>query len=188
MRPEARRGFTLVELLLTVGLLLLLAGAVIFSFSSLQRGAGLEEGATRLEALLRFARAHAAGTGRQVQIRFEEDVGEGLLVPLGRLRVVWEPDPLLQPGFFEELPEANVYVKGITELVSIEEVRPWPRDESPASSSALAPARGQDEGVEAPGEFAPMLFYPDGSADSTEIVLAALDGEDPGVWPCGSWG
>jgi len=57
MRPEARRGFTLVELLLTVGLLLLLAGAVIFSFSSLQRGAGLEEGATRLEALLRFARS-----------------------------------------------------------------------------------------------------------------------------------
>src|SRR5262249_29733011 len=106
---ETRHGFTLVELLLTVGLLLLLLCAVIFNFSTLQRGAALEEAANEMEALLRFARAQAAGPGRQVQIRFDEDVGDGLSVPLGRLQVLWEADPVARPGFFEPLPEAASY-------------------------------------------------------------------------------
>ena len=62
----ARRGFTLFELVLTVSLILLLAGGVIFGWDSLQRGARLEEGADQVEMLLRFARAQAAILGRQV--------------------------------------------------------------------------------------------------------------------------
>ena len=105
-RLRDRSGFTLVEILLTTVLLLLLLGAVIFNFSNLQRGAGLDEGATQLEALIRYARAQAASTGRRVRIAFEEDVGDGLSVPLGNLQVQWEPEPLNAPGIFAELPEA----------------------------------------------------------------------------------
>ncbi len=65
-----RVGFTLVELLLVVVLLGLLFGAVVFSLDSLQRGARLEEGAGQVETLLRFARAQASSSGRQVRIVF----------------------------------------------------------------------------------------------------------------------
>lgn len=195
---QTRHGFTLVELLLTVGLLLLLLGAVIFNFSTLQRGAALEDGANQMEALLRFARAQAAGTGRQVQIRFDEDVGDGLSVPLGRLQVLWEPDPVARPGFFEPLPEAASYVRGITERISIEEVRPGftaePRSASavlpglirssgpaaaPGVSSGTAPeSAAREEEQNGTGSFMPIFFYPDGSADSAEIIVSARDEEE----------
>lgn len=61
-------GFTLVELLLAVTLLAGLMGAAVFGFSSLQRSAQLNEGVERVETAMRFARAHAANTGRKVQV------------------------------------------------------------------------------------------------------------------------
>src|SRR5438552_7992898 len=88
---SAARGFTLIELLLALALLLMLVGAVVFSFSTLLRGRQLEEGATQLESLLRFARAHAANTGHRVQILFVGDAdSDG---PAATIRVAWEPDP-----------------------------------------------------------------------------------------------
>ena len=184
------RGFTLVELLLTVGLLLLLIGAVVLSFSSLTGGAALEEGATQLEALLRFSRAQAAGTGRQLQLHFEEDLAEGAQIGAGRLRVVWEPDPVSRPGLFEDLPEAEPYLRPINEAVNVELVRPWPRE----AAAPWAPAGPAGEGAPGngatannaaaepaePGElFAPLRFYADGSADSVEIILVARDEDEP---------
>lgn len=62
------RGFTLVELLLAVTLLAGLMAAAIFGFSSLHRSAQLNEGVERVETAMRFARAHAANTGRKVQV------------------------------------------------------------------------------------------------------------------------
>ena len=168
---RASRGFTLVELLLTVTLVLLLVGAMIFSFSTLQRGAQLEEGANQFEALVRFVRAYAANTGRQVQINFEEEIDDGLSVPLGSLRVLWEPDPIGQPGIFQPLPEAVEFVSRITDLISVEDVRPGsaePNDvtNAPPSDTAMNVT------------FLPTNFYPDGSSDSAEILFASKDSED----------
>ena len=42
------RGFSLVELLLAITLVLLMLGAVVFNFSSVQQGAELDEGATQI--------------------------------------------------------------------------------------------------------------------------------------------
>jgi Tfp pilus assembly protein FimT len=69
------RGFTLVELLLAVVLVLGMLGAVVYNFSSFQRSARLDEGAVQVEALFRFARAHAASTGRQVRVEFRPQAG-----------------------------------------------------------------------------------------------------------------
>ena len=68
---DTGRAFTLVELLLAVALLVLLLGAVVFNFSSLQRGATLDEGVNQIGALIRYARAQAASSGRQLQLSFE---------------------------------------------------------------------------------------------------------------------
>src|ERR1041385_8373438 len=66
-------GFTLLELLLTVALLLALLAAVVYNFQSAQRGADLDEGTRQVEALIRFAAAQAANSGKMVQVRFGDD-------------------------------------------------------------------------------------------------------------------
>ena len=172
-------GFTLVELLLAVALLVLLLGAVVYNFSGHQRGAQLDEGTNQFEALIRFARAHAANCGRQVQITFEEDVGDGLVVPLGNLRVVWEFDPVGQPGIFQPLHEAEEYVRSITDLLSIEGVclvegnsfAPEPKD------TPIAPEESPDV-ASIWVTFPPIGFFPDGSSDSAEILVASRSEED----------
>jgi type II secretory pathway pseudopilin PulG len=67
---RAQGGFTLVELLLTVGIIMLLAGAVVFNFGSLDRSARLDESATLVESLFRYARAQASSRGREVVVVF----------------------------------------------------------------------------------------------------------------------
>jgi type II secretory pathway pseudopilin PulG len=169
----------LIELLLTTVLVLLLVGAVVFNFSALQRGQQLEEGAAQVEALLRFARAQAANSGRQVQINFEDELDEGFALSLGGIRVLWEPDPVGDPGTWSELPEAASFVQGITDLVEVQDVR-W-IDASPggsADSEDIAGPNVGELGEELPDVFPPITFYPDGSSDSAEIVLCSRDADD----------
>ena len=176
---KAGAGFTLVELLLAVALLVLLLSAVIFNFASLQQGAALDEGVNQLEALIRFARAHAASTGKQVQIAFDEESGSGQAVPTGILRVLWEPDPVARPGFFEPLTELQEYVRRITELISIESVHL--DDGGDLEPDPDAPIEIYDEGSETNSMLVtlpPIGFFPDGSCDSAEITVISRAQED----------
>jgi len=159
------RGFTLVELLLTVVLLMLLAGAAVISFSTLLAGSELEEGGAQMEGLMRFARAHAANTGKKVQLVFEEQTADGLTVPLGNVRVVWESDPLSFPGQMAELNEAALMVQSVNNLVQVEDALPTENPEAP-----------EDEQEQL--SFAPVTFYPDGSSDSAEIILSSRAPEE----------
>lgn len=176
-----RAGFTLVELLLVTVLLLMMLGAVIFNFSTLQRNASLEEGASQIEALFRYARAQAASSGRLVRIAFEEDVGDGLEVPLGNLRVEWEADPLNAPGVFSELADAAGLIRSITELVRIEFVQAVEPDMEATGTNDLAAAGGESGGGTNESvwiTFPPIAFFPDGSSDSSELTIASRDEED----------
>jgi prepilin-type N-terminal cleavage/methylation domain-containing protein len=179
-QPAAGRGFTLVELLLALVLLLLLLGAVVFSFSTLERGAALEEGVTQLEGLLRFARAHAANTGRQVEVCFEEDFAAEPAASAGSIRVLWEPDPLGQPGYFEELPTAGSFVAGIAELVQVQDVRLLEPAGTMSPTSTQKPDAALEEFFEDEWSLTlpSVVFYPDGSSDPAEIVLTARSAED----------
>ncbi len=171
----------MVELLLVTVLLLLMLSAVIFSFSNLQKNATLDEGASQFEALVRFLRAQSASTGRQIRIAFEEDVGDGLEVPLGNLRVEWVADPIAAPGVFTEVSEAAALVRSITELVRIEFVRAIePDNEVPGTNAPVSAETGSaGEATESVWiTFPPVAFHPDGSSDSSEITLASRDEED----------
>ena len=133
-----RGGFTLVELLLAVTLLAGLMGAAVFGFSSLQRSAQLNEGVERLETAMRFARAHAANTGRKVQVVVttaeassssassadpSASVGGGNSdEPLKSLSILWEADPARAPGVFESIPSLSGDVADVSELVEIRSV------------------------------------------------------------------
>ncbi len=185
-RNSARLGFTLIEQLLTIVLMLLLLGAVVYNFSTAANGARLDEGATQLESLFRFARAHAESTGKQVRILFPEaesgDNAETLVAeaPGTTVRVMWEADPVGAPGVFLDLPEAASYVESISELVSIQQVQPDGQGAA-AGADAAAPAPEAAE-TTAPetshSPFSVVNFYPDGTGDSVNIVLTSRDETD----------
>ena len=187
LRPinTSRCGFTLIEQLLTVVLVLLLLGAVVYNFSSATTGARLDEGATQVEALFRFARAHAESTGKQVRILFPEaesgDNAELLSAesPGTTVRVMWEADPVGAPGVFQDLPEAASYVQSISDLVSIQQVQPT----TPGAETTGEPVAADDAPDAAIAEaarspFTVVTFYPDGTGDSVEIVLASRNADD----------
>jgi prepilin-type N-terminal cleavage/methylation domain-containing protein len=130
-----RGGFTLVELLLAVTLLGGLMAAAIFGFSSLQRSAQLNEGVERVETAMRFARAHAANTGRKVQVvvttteASSPSADSSPSTPAGNpsdsnqsLSILWEADPARAPGVFEAIPSLSGDVADVSELVEIRSV------------------------------------------------------------------
>jgi prepilin-type N-terminal cleavage/methylation domain-containing protein len=167
----AGSGFTLVELLLTVALLLLLLGAAVISFSTLLHSSELEEGVNQLEGLVRFARAHAANTGKKVQLTFQELTVEGVLAPMGTVQAVWEADPIGKPGEFAPLAEAAAMTASVNELLWVEEVRD--------AENAQPTNRGTQEATEEVGYgFGPITFYADGSCDSAEIIVSTRSPEE----------
>lgn len=174
---QRRSGFTLLELLLATVLILMLLGAAVFNFGLLQRGAALEEGASQFEALVRLARAQAAQTGRAVQINFEDEVLEGVGVSLGGVHVLWEPDPLEQPGCWAELAVAAPMVEELASKVAVWDVRTAEPGADLAEASPPEPVEEQDQGM-LWGLLPPITFYPDGSSDSAEVTLVSRDADD----------
>ncbi len=172
-------GFTLVELLLAVVIVLLMLGAVIFNFSRLQRGAGLDEGANQVEALIRFARAQSAHSGRQVQLVIQPGADSGLGQATPPLSLQWEPDPINRPGLFEPLPEAAEFLRGIGELVRFDRVRLGDEInvEKNPTDSLSTPEAPSENSSSASAQFR-VGFYPDGSSDSAEIMLASRSEDD----------
>ena len=172
-------GFTLIELLLSVALLVIFLGAIVFNFSGLQRGAQLNEGVNQVEALIRFARAHASNSGHLVQISFEEEADDEFAEPTGNLRLLWEPDPSARPGHFVPLAEAGEFVRGLTDLISIESVRLVTDNsfEAEVAGASVAPAENaEDKSTDA---AVPSIgFFADGSSDSAEIIIASRSEED----------
>lgn len=197
--PIAPNGFSLVELLLTLVLILCLAAASVFSFTALNRTANLDEGLNRLESLIRFAQAEAATTGRKVRLQFPaaRPLEEGAGAELREIRVLWEPDVLNSPGVFQVYSNKAWSEEIVNEIVGVAAVRPLtganivPSQYPPAPASSftnsapleeaagLAPLAGMETDFAETEEFPGITFYPDGSCDSAEIVLASRNGEDP---------
>jgi len=180
-------GYTLTELLLSVVLVLGLLGAVVFNFSSGTRTAQLDEGVTQVEAMFRFARAHAASTGKQVRVFFPEaesgDNAELLAAetPGATVRVTCELDPIGAPGVFTDVPAAANFVASISDLVSIQQVQSGVA--ASENSAQVAPPSGEPTGEPAPVEaarsaFATVTFYPDGTGDTVEVLLTSRSETD----------
>jgi hypothetical protein len=174
-----RQAFTLIELLLVTILVVSLAGALVFSFTNLLRGAQMEEGAGRIESLVRYARAQAANTGRKVQLVFDNDKLSQSDAPIADVRVTWEPDPLGRPGHFEDLTEGCLQAQGIRELVQVADVQVGDHCKSRDSQLVRAPDAEAENELTAEAEpMPPITFYPDGTSDSAEIFLTSVAPEE----------
>lgn len=182
---NGKRGFSLVELLLTLVLLMCLAAATVFSFSAIHRSSNLDEGVDRLQSVFRFARAQAATSGRKVRIVFEQTKGEIGGSELKGVRIAWEPDSQKAPGVFETMTNTGWNEDLINDLVGIEEFRAAGQkpkeakeDSAKAGSEQMAQAEPVVQETGEQGEAQGITFYPDGSSDSAEIIVASRNTED----------
>jgi len=195
----------LVELLLTLVLILCLAAATVFSYTAMHRTANLDEGASRLQSLIRFAQAESATSGRKVRLQFEtgarpvkENESEAGS-DLRQIKVTWESDFINAPGVFQDYTNKAWSEDMVNELVGVAKVQPI---QAPARQSQMPQVPVLDSTVPMPDEttsqnmggnasnqeslasesqsdgFPSITFYPDGSCDSAEIVLASKNSED----------
>ncbi|HTG44626.1 MAG TPA: GspH/FimT family pseudopilin [Verrucomicrobiae bacterium] len=180
---QRQEGFSLVELLLTLVLILCLAAASVFTFTALYRSANLDEGYDRFQSLILFAQAEAATTGRKVRLQFvaaaplSEAIEEKS--DLRNIQVTWEADMLNSPGVFQTYTNKTWSEEMVNELVGVEKVQSMQMPSVPSQTSAL-PGAAEETSPEnfAGDDFPSITFYPDGSCDSAEIVLASRNTED----------
>lgn len=202
IRPHPRRApaFTLIEILIALTLLGLLTVLAWPTMQSRITSMELPESASRLQSLLYMTRSSAMMEHRRHRLRFEP----GTQQPL----VEYEPDPILSPGAFVEVPadwarepvlqedvqvheirvDRPIWLRALSENEDIETIR---KEEERLREERLD--GGQTEGIIADERFAgsgpndeaeidetrPMiLFEPDGSADWATIILASVPPEE----------
>jgi type II secretory pathway pseudopilin PulG len=164
-RAAGRAGFTLLEIALTVGLVVLLLSLAIASFTNWYEADLLPEGARQFEGLLRLARADAASRGRQVRLVFDPETL--------RPRLLWEPSPLEEPGNFVSHPGEWAH------HLPVELVRVSRCERTGASAVVTLKYQDSDQLESEEGNILqPLTFYPDGSCDSAIIELVALAEDD----------
>ena len=181
------RAFSLLELLLVLVIVMLLFGAAVFEFNSINRGASLSEGTDRLKSLFRFASNESQRTGRLVRIRFglydvntstntiQTDALSEQQLPI----VEWEPFPIKFPGQFKLLPNSKNYANDIDELVSIESVILTGLDSQTAliANNTENSLEQKVQGPEADQSTEPSIpliyFHQDGSCDSVKVQLSS---------------
>jgi type II secretory pathway pseudopilin PulG len=174
------RGTSLIEVLLTLVLVLALIGAAVISFNGTHAAAALREGAERFESLVQFARAEASLNGKKYRLVFTESTNEtasaSAALKVATLEV--ESDPIAEPGVFKKVTSTAVSNAELNNLVGVEAVKlPGARKNLSAPETAAALSEASTEGVAPDDELGCITFYPDGSSDSVEIILAPLDTE-----------
>lgn len=179
--PRGNRGFSLVELLLTLVLILCLAAASVFTFTAVYRSSNLDEGGDRFQSLVRFAQAEASTTGRKVRLQFVPvtPIEESAEVELRNIKVTWEADLLNAPGVFEAYTNKAWSEAIVNELVGVRKVKTDQATETIAENeNSTASVAETAEAAELSEDFPSITFYPDGSCDSADIVLASRNSED----------
>jgi Tfp pilus assembly protein FimT len=162
-------------------LILCLSAASVFTFTAIYRSSNLDEGVDRFQSLIRFAQAEAATTGRKVRLQFvpATPIEANTDADLRNIKVTWEADLLKAPGVFEEYTNKAWSEEIVNELVGVEKVKTdQPAEQSAqAESTTMATAETSDAAA-SEEDFPSITFYPDGSCDSADIVLASRNPED----------
>lgn len=169
-----RAGFTLMEVMIAVAVLVALTTVTVISLTGTAERRPLNDGMERMGTLVRAIRAEAARKGRRFQLAFEQTL-EG---PTGSCTflVRWEPDPLTEPDVWYDYEGGLWQGLGPADLVVVRRCRLTGADAYRLMESDLL-AAGEDETA-----CEPMTFYPDGSCDSAEMILASTDpGDDRGA-------
>jgi prepilin-type N-terminal cleavage/methylation domain-containing protein len=169
--PRRPAGFTLLELMLALSVLLVLTGVMVYGFSGWQRTALLDEGAQRFATLLRMLRAESAMCGKRLRLAFTPagDATSGATI-----ETLCEREPLDGPEAFTSYEGALWQAGSPAQLVRVIRCRLTGPARYPASGAA---AGGSPEGLAPPS----IDFYPDGSSDSAIVYLVSVNAKDTRV-------
>ena len=159
----ARRGFTLLEIILALAIVALLGGLVAVNYPNLLSRQRLEEGAFQMEGLLRMARAESANLGRRLRLEFDSS---------GAMKVTCEDAPLSEPGTFRAYAAPNWAANPPNDLIC---VRRCTLSDSPVEEFQEGETASSDESA---GAGSPITFYPDGTCDAATLELASTDASD----------
>ncbi len=167
----ARSGFTLLELLLVMALIVLIVALVVPEFTTRSEREQLHEAARRFQALASMCRAEAMNEARRYRVTFRLD---------GTVRIERQLDPIKAPHIFEPVPESWAGTAVLPEDVWVEAIQIMPQ--------GPPPIRIIDEELEFPEmEIEPLLleeferdvyldFPPDGSCSSLRWILRDAGG------------
>ena len=150
------KAFTLIEVLLCVVLIMLLTSTVVFNFYTLNNRSRIVESTYQVEGLIKFAKAQAANTGRNVQL----DLNEG-----ATNIITWEPNPLEKPGEYVEFNEFSWENTDFTNYVEIKNIYSIDIDENNIVGNESTNT----------DLIKPIKFYPDGTCDSTKLVIISKE-------------
>jgi Prokaryotic N-terminal methylation motif len=177
-RGRQARGYTLLELLLVVGILMICAGAVAPSVLGMLADYHLKEGAQKVRSALGETRVHAIDATSIYEFRFEPGGRHFLAVPT-EAEVLASPGPALTAGGQSLAP--GMFEGGLLpETLSFQASAPaGPPPEEPPLPAASDPGwiagSGKLPGAE---DFAgvawsdPIYFRPDGTgSDATFLIV-----------------
>jgi len=128
----ARRGFTLIEIIVTLGLVALVAGLMVLNVDSIIQGLGPRPLPDLLHKAVREARYQAASTKQTVLLRYDPDTAEFQLTgengaDLGRIETHYEPSDRSVEVVFEQVLPArglNSFNRTDNEIIQAVRFRP----------------------------------------------------------------
>ncbi len=154
-------GFTLVEVCLSIGLLVLLMTVAVMAFGPWQQHSALPEGMQRFATVLRACQAAAAANGCRIRVTFAPQEGPDGSSSAALVKVEWEPQPLAQPGVFQAY---QGWLPGYQELEKMVRV---------VGCNLTGPSAYQPAGQGSQDQTPPVMFFPDGSSDWAQVSLAS---------------
>lgn len=157
-------GFTLVEMLLVVLLVLALATVTYFALAGLRGGSDFTEGVDRFETLLRMARAQAQRQGCRMRVVVDAN--------LGLPGIQYEADPANSPQQFSDYTSCPW-----AEFIPVDLLKVTHCQLTADSAYKLLVAQNSTGG-DPNASMDPVTFEADGTSDSAVIELAPLDDSD----------
>ncbi len=200
-RAYAAGGFTLLEVVLVIGLMVLLASFAWPALQSRFDHAQLPESGDQLRSLMELTRAQARIDHRRYRIRFAPNERQPI--------VEWEKDPFQAPGKFEAVKADWTSDDRLLGDAQVHEIRPGrpeytlplddERSEQQETETTEVVVGGDDSAVAATDDGAAaapppaeklddapidekrpaLVFEPDGSSDWATIIVANVTSEKP---------
>lgn len=167
MRP--RRGYTLMELLLVLAIIVIAAAAVAPSFRGVMRSAALKAAANAIRAELTRAHVHAMKTGRIQVFQYE----------LGGTK--YKVEPYIGADDDLESPDGDpnsAFAAAPTSSQNVKPEKTLPEGTKFAAGDAAVESRSErvEQELSSAGGSGvtwsrPILFYPDGSSVDAFVVV-----------------
>lgn len=184
--PGRRRGYTLVEAMLVLGLMVVLSAMIVPNFLRQIEGDQMPRSGKQLRSLVTLVRAHAAFDSKRYRIRFplesESDPMGGINQPL----VEREDDPIRAPDIFNLVTAPWAIGETIARDVRCGEVRMGRptverlRELQTRAGEGIAEQRERRQRKEQfDPDLPPLYIEPDGTSEWVTFVLTTASPDVP---------